>query len=106
MPGEIVTIQVGQCGNQIGWRFWDLVLREHAAHNRTGTFDCALSSFFRNVDTRYADPVDIPIGDGSRPISALRARAVLVDTEEGVVGQLMRSPIAELFDNSQLVTDV
>ena len=34
----------------------------------------------RNVDTRYADPVEIPLGDGTTPISALKARAVLVDT--------------------------
>ena len=65
-----------------------------------------MSSFFRNVDTRYADAPDIPIGDGSRPISALRARAVLVDTEEGVVSQLLRSPLAEVFDRSQIVTDI
>lgn len=30
MPRELITLQVGQCGNQIGWRFWDLALREHA----------------------------------------------------------------------------
>ena len=106
MPREIITVQVGQCGNQIGWRFWDLALREHAAHNPAGVFDDALSSFFRNVDTRYADPVEIPLGDGTRPISALRARAVMVDTEEGVVNQLLKSPLAEVFDRAQLVTDV
>ena len=106
MPREIITVQVGQCGNQIGWRFWDLALREHAAHNPAGVFDDALSSFFRNVDTRYTDPVEIPLGDGTRPISALRARAVMVDTEEGVVNQLLKSPLAEVFDRAQLVTDV
>ena len=106
MPREIVTIQVGQAGNQVGCRFWDLALREHAAFNPTGLYDDALSSFFRNVDTRYADPADIPLGDGTRPISALRARAVLVDSEEGVVGQLLRGHLSDLFDTSQLVTDV
>ena len=55
MVREVVTIQVGQCGNQVGWRFWDLVLREHVQQNRAGLFDDALSSFFRNVDTRYAE---------------------------------------------------
>ena len=44
MPREIITIQVGQCGNQIGWRFWDLALREHAS--RGILFDDAMSSFF------------------------------------------------------------
>lgn len=89
-----------------GCRFWDLALREHAAVNPAGVFDDAFSSFFRNVDERYADPVDIPIGDGTRPISALRARAVLVDSEEGVVSQLLRGHLADLFDRSLLVTDV
>ena len=103
MPREIVTVQVGQCGNQIGTRFWDLALREHAAHNSGGLFDEALSSFFRNVDTRYTDPPDIPL---DRPISALRARAVLVDTEEGVVSQLQRGHLADLFDPRQVLTEV
>ena len=106
MPREIITIQVGQAGNQIGCRFWDLALREHAAFNPSGIYDDPISSFFRNVDTRYAEPRDIPIGDGTRPISALRARAVLVDSEEGVVGQLLRGHLAEVFDRSLLVTDV
>ena len=106
MPHEVVTVQVGQCGNQIGTRFWDLALREHAASNQDGVFDDALSTFFRNVDARHDHPTDIPIGDGKRPISALRARAVLVDTEEGVVSQLLRSPLAEIFDRSHIVTDV
>lgn len=43
MPRELVTIQVGQCGNQIGCRFWELALREHAAYNAKGVFDEPLS---------------------------------------------------------------
>lgn len=27
---QSIVVQVGQCGNQIGCRFWDLALREHA----------------------------------------------------------------------------
>ena len=50
MPRELITIQVGQCGNQIGARFWDLALREHAKNNKGKVYDDALSSFFRNVD--------------------------------------------------------
>ena len=29
-----VSFSVGQCGNQIGYRFWDLALREHAQNNK------------------------------------------------------------------------
>jgi len=43
MPRELVTVQVGQCGNQIGCRFWELALREHATYNQGGVYDDALS---------------------------------------------------------------
>lgn len=43
MPREIITVQVGQCGNQIGCRFWELALREHALYNPQGIYDEALS---------------------------------------------------------------
>ena len=29
MPREIITIQVGQCGNQIGNEFWKQICSEH-----------------------------------------------------------------------------
>jgi tubulin epsilon len=88
----------------MGTKFWDLALREHAAHSRLGHFDDALSSFFRNVDTR--DSHDIPVGDGQHKIATLKARAVLVDMEEGVLNQVTRGPLAELFDCSHFIKDV
>jgi hypothetical protein len=33
---QSVVVQVGQCGNQIGARFWDLALQEHATVNKRG----------------------------------------------------------------------
>ena len=109
MPRELITIQVGQCGNQIGRRFWDLALAEHAEHNPEGVFDDAMSSFFRNVDARDAGSGrarEIPVGDGTGRISSLRARAVLVDMEEGPVSETLRGPLGELFDRSNLITDI
>lgn len=29
MPREIITLQTGQCGNQIGSQFWEYLCREH-----------------------------------------------------------------------------
>lgn len=52
MPREIITIQVGQCGNQIGYGFWDLLLKEHAEHHKAPVFNDALSSFFKNLDSK------------------------------------------------------
>ena len=99
MPRELITVQIGQCGNQIGCRFWDLALHEHAAHQKSRrraaggdaarprrrmasasgaaaapaapVFDDAMSSFFRNVDARDG-AMEIPVGDGTAPISSLK----------------------------------
>jgi tubulin epsilon len=91
---EIITIQVGQCGNQVGWKFWDVVYGEHgreAAGTESG------SAFFREAEA---------LRDGGRGGSGPRARAVLVDMEEGVVSQILRSPLSGLFDASHAITDV
>ena len=43
MPRELITVSVGQAGNQIGHRFWELAVREHAAYNTEGLFDDSMS---------------------------------------------------------------
>ena len=103
---QSIVIQVGQCGNQIGSRFWDLALREHSQYNKHGLYDESLSTFFRNVDVSKKGYREIPLGTGHEKICTLRARAVLVDMEEGVVNSLVKSPLGDLFDSRQLITDV
>ncbi|VUZ41385.1 unnamed protein product [Hymenolepis diminuta] len=80
---------VGQCGNQIGHRFWDLALREHAASGKSGQFDDSMQTFFYPTKN-----------------SGIKSRSVLIDMEEGVVKSLLRSPIGGLFENTHFVTDV
>ncbi|KAM5256536.1 tubulin epsilon chain [Ctenodactylus gundi] len=100
---QSVVVQVGQCGNQVGGCFWELALREHAAVNQKGVYDDAISSFFRNVDTRV-------VGDGGSiskgKIRSLKARAVLIDMEEGVVNGILQGPLRDVFDSKQLITDI
>ncbi|KAK2166309.1 hypothetical protein LSH36_40g16070, partial [Paralvinella palmiformis] len=101
---QSIVIQVGQCGNQIGCRFWDLALREHASINKNGVYDESMSSFFRNVDSRHGN--DIPVGNSRGKIRSLKARAVLIDMEEGVVSESLNGPLKDVFDHRQLITDV
>ena len=133
MPREMITLQVGQCGNQIGTRFWEMALKEHnitnitnnnrnnsdksnkrrtTGNNKTDCFDEAMSSFFRNIDAKTG--TDIPLINSNdnnsnfnnNNIGQLKARAVLIDMEEGVVNELLnRSPLRSLFDSSQFLTD-
>jgi hypothetical protein len=47
MPREIITIQVGQCGNQIGMEFWKQLCLEHGIGK-----DGLLEDFATQVRTR------------------------------------------------------
>ena len=89
---ETITIQVGQCGNQIGAQFWDLMLKEH---ENTPDNDDSLSAFFRFS----------PRGRGSKQMD-MKARALLIDMEQGPLQETMRSPLGALFDQTQMVSDV
>lgn len=104
MVREIISLHVGQCGNQIGRAFWKETLQEHARANVEGVFDESMSTFFRNVDSRTNS--NIAIGDGKRPISDLKARAILVDMETGPVSETNRGELGDLFDDRQFVTGV
>ncbi|EGD72884.1 tubulin [Salpingoeca rosetta] len=102
---QSVVLQIGQCGNQVGRQFWERALKEHAEYNEDGTFDESLNTFFRNVDTRFTPARDLPLKRGAQ-IASLRARAVLIDMEEGVVNEVLSGPLADVFDTHQTVTNV
>jgi tubulin beta len=36
---EIITLSVGQCGNQIGYKFWEQIASEHGLNTSTGQFE-------------------------------------------------------------------
>ncbi|XP_061616086.1 tubulin epsilon chain [Phyllopteryx taeniolatus] len=94
---QCVVVQVGQCGNQIGCRFWDLALREYAHYKKSGLYDDATGAFFHAADSRSVE-------DGR--FRQLKARAVLLDTEEGVIGEILQGPLRGLFDSTRLVAGV
>ena len=45
-------VEIGQCGNQIGRRFWEMALAEHSGVKSDLNFDETLASFFRNTDSK------------------------------------------------------
>ena len=65
MPGSCVTIQVGQCGNQLGACVLDRLAREFASE--------AEADYFFRAPLRGSQPYKV-------------ARAVLVDTEPRALG--------------------
>jgi tubulin epsilon len=86
MPREIITMQVGQCGNQIGLKFWEQALKEHKDQK---VYDDALSSFFR-------------IGDKGE----LKARAMVVDMEWGVINnKILNGELSDIFESRFWISD-
>lgn len=88
---EVVSIHVGQCGNQIGSAFWNLLLLEH---EKTADDDPVLSSFF------HYDYLS------NRKTPVMKARALLVDMECGPLQETMKSSLGPLFDETQYIMDV
>merc|ERR1712166_1550998 len=83
---EIVHMQAGQCGNQIGAKFWEIISDEHGI-DPTGTYhgDSDLQLDRSNVYYNEAS------GGKYFP------RAVLVDLEPGTMDSVRSGPYGQVF---------
>lgn len=87
MPREIITVQTGQCGNQIGLEFWKQLCEEHGIDAEGLVKDIALNGedrrdvFFYQSDDDYYIP-----------------RAILVDLEEKVLNKIKKSKYRKLYN--------
>jgi tubulin gamma len=87
MPREIITLQVGQCGNQIGMEFWKQLCNEHGIgpegivqeHAMYG--DDRKDVFFYQADDDHYIP-----------------RAILVDLEPRVIKSIQVSAYSKLYN--------
>lgn len=102
MPREIITIQVGQCGNQMGLRWWDVMLQEHKANPQ---YPEARDALFDTVPTKTGGRAG-GAAVGSSSSSSLKARCVAIDMEQGVLQSMLRGPLKDLFDSTFFVSDV
>ena len=89
---------------QIGLKFWELALREHAEYNKSLIYDEAISSFFRNVDTRFKEHKELGVGS---QITDLKARAIVVDMECGVIdNKILNGDLKDIFEARQCIKDM
>nr|XP_045746168.1 tubulin gamma-1 chain-like [Mirounga angustirostris] len=87
MPREIITLQLGQCGNQIGFEFWKQLCAEHGISPEGIVEEFATEGtdrkdvFFYQADDEHYIP-----------------RAVLLDLEPRVIHSILNSPYAKLYN--------
>jgi tubulin beta len=97
---EIIVLQIGQCGNQIGAKFWEVIADEHGL-DTTGAFVSAegISSELNNLRTQRLN-VYFNEASGGRYVP----RAVLVDLEPGVLDTIRTgSPYGGMFHPDNLI---
>ncbi|KAI1037235.1 hypothetical protein LB503_008904 [Fusarium chuoi] len=87
---EIVHVQVGQCGNQVGSSFWQTVSGEHGVDG---------SGSYTGTDDQQRERIDVYFAEARLPHLSLTyvPRAVLVDLEPGPQDAIRAGPLGQLF---------
>lgn len=83
---EIVHLQAGQCGNQIGAKFWEVISDEHGI-DPTGAYQGDSELQLERINVYYNEA-----GNGKYV-----PRAVLVDLEPGTMDSVRSGPFGQLF---------
>ncbi|KAL0347495.1 UNVERIFIED_CONTAM: Tubulin beta-6 chain [Sesamum calycinum] len=86
---EILHIQGGQCGNQIGSKFWEVICDEHGV-DPTGRYkgDGSSDNQLERINVYFNE------ASGGRYVP----RAVLMDLEPGTMDAIRSGPTAESSD--------
>ncbi|MCD7451102.1 Tubulin gamma-1 chain [Datura stramonium] len=91
MPREIITLQVGQCGNQIGMEFWKQLCLEHGISKEGILEDFATQGgdrkdvFFYQADDQHYIP-----------------RALLMDLEPRVINGIQNGEYRNLYNHENV----
>ncbi|TDG49242.1 hypothetical protein AWZ03_004331 [Drosophila navojoa] len=83
---EIVHLQAGQCGNQIGSKFWEIISAEHGI-DPNGYYHGESDLQFERIDVYYNEASS----------GKYVPRAVLIDLEPGTMDSVRQSTMGQLF---------
>lgn len=83
---EILHIQGGQCGNQIGAKFWEVICDEHGIDS-TGKYAGDADVQLERINVYYNE------ASGGRYVP----RAVLMDLEPGTMDSVRSGPFGQIF---------
>uniref|UniRef100_A0A670ZP05 Tubulin/FtsZ GTPase domain-containing protein n=1 Tax=Pseudonaja textilis TaxID=8673 RepID=A0A670ZP05_PSETE len=83
---EIVHIQAGQCGNQIGTKFWEVISDEHGIDPAGG---------YAGDSALQLERISVYYNESSSQTYV--PRAILVDLEPGTMDSVRSGPFGQLF---------
>jgi len=83
---EIIHVQVGQCGNQIGTKFWEVISDEHGI-DPIGTYHGDSDVQLERTNVYFNE------AKGGRYVP----RAILMDLEPGTIDSVRAGPFGKLF---------
>ncbi|XP_059836365.1 tubulin beta chain-like [Hypanus sabinus] len=83
---EIVHFQIGQCGNQIGGKFWEVISQEHGINSK-GSYEGDSDLQLERVNVYFNE------AHGNKYVP----RAILVDLEPGTMDSVRCGYIGQLF---------
>ena len=89
---EIISLQVGQCGNQIGSKMWEVLSQEHGI-SYAGEYVGNAKNQLDGIDVYYTE------ADGGKYVP----RSLLVDLEPGVIESIKNSSIGGLFKPDNVI---
>ena len=90
---EIQSIHIGQCGNQIGAKFWEVISEEHGI-DPSGNY-IGESDYQKQKLEVYYDEIKS---------NNYSARAVLVDLESGTIDSICRNKHAKLYKPDNFIS--
>ncbi|KZP01349.1 beta-tubulin [Calocera viscosa TUFC12733] len=93
MSREIINIQVGQAGNQVGTAFWQMILAEHGLDQ---------NGMYRGDDDQKIARVGVYFSEASD--GKYVPRSLQIDLEPAVTDNIRAGPLGQLFRPDTFVT--
>jgi tubulin beta len=89
---DIISVQVGQCGNQVGSRFWQTISQEHSILP-SGQYIGDLDQQLEMIDTYFDQSSE----------GTFVPRTVLLDLDPTTLESIRKSHIGHLFRHDNFV---
>merc|ERR1712032_1604488 len=98
---EIVHLQAGQCGNQIGAKFWEIISDEHGI-DPTGAYTGTSELQMERIDVYFNQAMGLSPEDKAKGTKLTSGgkfvpRAILVDLEPGTMDSVRSGPYGGIF---------